>query len=63
MIEHLMTEAELCKVLGLSKPTLQSWRSRRQGPAWIKVGHRILFDKRAVEAWLQAQTRDPATAA
>jgi excisionase family DNA binding protein len=60
MIEDLMTEDELCEVLGLSKPTLQTWRSLRKGPAWIKVGKRVFFDKRQVEAWLQSQARNPA---
>jgi predicted DNA-binding transcriptional regulator AlpA len=60
MIENLMSEDELCKALGLTKPTLQTWRSLRKGPPWIKVGRNIFFDKQKVESWLQAQTRDPA---
>ncbi len=48
MIEDLMTEDELCKALSLSKPTLQTWRSLRKGPPWIKVGRNIFFDKQKV---------------
>jgi predicted DNA-binding transcriptional regulator AlpA len=57
---NLMTEAQLCELLDLSKATVQTWRSLRRGPAWIKVGRNIFYDRRKVDAWLDSQTCDPA---
>jgi len=62
MIEHLMSDEELSKTLGYSRKTLETWRSRRIGPPWIKTGRRIFYDRRKVEAWLEARVCDPAKA-
>ncbi len=37
---------------GLSTPTL--WRMRKDGtgPAWAKIGKRVLYDADALEAWI-----------
>jgi hypothetical protein len=61
MIENLMSDEELGKLLGYSRKTLETWRSRRIGPPWIKTGRRIFYDKRKVDLWLEAQACDPAT--
>ena len=41
MLEHLMDEEQLAAQLRKSKATLQTWRSRGQGPAWVKLGKSI----------------------
>jgi hypothetical protein len=34
----LLRTSDAAKLLGVSTPTLRSWRLRGQGPAWIDLG-------------------------
>jgi hypothetical protein len=62
MLENLLTEDEFGKLIHKTKPTLQSWRSRRKGPPGVKVGKAIFYDRAKIERWLAAQERNPAAA-
>jgi predicted DNA-binding transcriptional regulator AlpA len=42
---------------GPSPRTLERWRNTGEGPAFIKIGHRVAYRASAVEAWLDDQTR------
>jgi predicted site-specific integrase-resolvase len=59
MLEHLINETDLCERLGVTKATLQAWRQRGQGPAWIKLVGRIHYDRRRVDEWIAASERVP----
>jgi len=63
MLENLITEDELCVLLRKKKCTLQMWRHRGQGPAWIKLVGRIFYDRRRVDQWIASQERVPEQAA
>ena len=39
--------------------TLAHWRSEGRGPAFIKVGWRVAYRGRDLNAWLDAQTVQP----
>ena len=41
MLENLIGEDELADQLRKSLATLQTWRSRGLGPAWVKLGQSI----------------------
>lgn len=56
-MEPLMTPEELAAYLGVTDAALRTWRHRRTGPAWIKVGHEVRYRREAVEAWLAGQER------
>lgn len=47
MDQHILhpplNEKEAAKVLGLAKRTLQNWRFRRMGPAYLKIGGRVAY--------------------
>ncbi len=36
--------------------TLATWRSRKQGPSYVKIGGRVLYPEDAVEAWESKRT-------
>lgn len=36
--------------------TLATWRSRKQGPSYIKIGGRVLYPEEAVDAWEKRRT-------
>lgn len=55
--ERLWTPIECAQFLKLdSHKTLASWRNRRQGPSYIRVGTCIRYDPAAVRAWLDSRT-------
>jgi predicted DNA-binding transcriptional regulator AlpA len=53
----LIDENELAAMLGVAVSTLQTWRSRREGPAFVRAGRSVLYRTAAVTEWLeQAET-------
>jgi hypothetical protein len=51
------SEAEGATADGPSPRTIERWRSTGRGPAFIKVGRRVLYRREAIESWLDQQTR------
>ncbi len=49
----ILSEDDLAAVLGIEVRTLRNWRTKRQGPPWIKAGV-ILYRRTSVMAWLAA---------
>lgn len=45
----------------LSVRTLERWRSRRQGPPFLKLGGKVVYRIEDVEAYEAAQRRDNGT--
>jgi predicted DNA-binding transcriptional regulator AlpA len=57
----LVNENELAAMLGVAVSTLQSWRSVREGPAFVRAGRSVLYRTAAITEWLEqaeTQTRD-----
>ena len=66
MAEHhhlpqFLTAADLCArcMQTVTLATLATWRSRRTGPAYVKIGGRVLYRREAVEEWEARNTRKP----
>lgn len=58
--DRLLTPADLAEMLGVEVATLVDWRYRRQGPPWIKLGHRtVRYRRTSVERWLTAREQSP----
>ncbi len=53
----LLTERQAADLLALSPRTLQAWRIRGGGPAFIKLGSAIRYDAEALTAWVAEQQR------
>lgn len=51
----LMDPEAVASYLGVSEDTLARWRSTGEGPAAIKVGQKVCYTERAVEAYITAQ--------
>jgi hypothetical protein len=47
----------------LSPRSLERWRWRRVGPRHVKIGHRVLYDIRDIEAYEASSTRGERSAA
>ena len=52
---HYLTERATAELVGRSYRTLQGWRIKGLGPAWIRLGPRcIAYRFSDVQAWLEA---------
>ncbi|TQE99068.1 MAG: helix-turn-helix domain-containing protein [Spiribacter salinus] len=51
--------SEAAEFLRVSTRTLIRWRNQRVGPAWTKVGGRLIYRRRDLEAWLDRQRVEP----
>ena len=53
-----LTETDI-KLLGkLSQSTVEAWRKRGTGPAYILLGNRYLYPRKAVAKYLEGITRE-----
>ncbi|HYF56922.1 MAG TPA: helix-turn-helix domain-containing protein, partial [Salinarimonas sp.] len=52
MSNNLLTADELASLLRTSRRAVYMMQLRKQIPGAIKVGRRLLFDRKAVEKWL-----------
>jgi predicted DNA-binding transcriptional regulator AlpA len=56
----LLTTHAIAQVLGIRPRTLQDWRRRCVGPAYIRLSAtRVRYSVPVVEAWLQMRTEGP----
>ena len=53
-MQRLFTEKETAAYLRLSQATLKSWRRNNAGPAYLKLGRAVRYDKATLDAFLQA---------
>lgn len=57
--DALLTEVQASDLLFLSVRTLQTWRSERFGPAYIRVGRAIRYRLGDLLAWIEANKISP----
>ena len=50
-------QAEAAKLLRHTERTLEKWRVRGEGPPFLKIGRRVLYDRAAVIAWARSRQR------
>jgi predicted DNA-binding transcriptional regulator AlpA len=63
---HLLTTAQLAKLLGVDASTVRRWRTQEplQGPPFIQIAERvIMYSPQDVEEWLCSLRVDPRRAA
>jgi predicted DNA-binding transcriptional regulator AlpA len=51
-----LTQSEVAALLRLSPRTLERHRLAGTGPAYIKLGRRVVYKREAIEAWAAANT-------
>ena len=54
------TDSEL-GIIG-TRGTMAQWRHRGEGPAYLRFGNRILYEGRALNAWLDQHRVEPPAA-
>jgi len=53
-----LTETDIMLLGKLSQSTVEAWRKRGQGPAYILLGNRYLYPRKAVAKYLDSITRE-----
>lgn len=57
-LDEAVDTAEASRIVGFPPCTLNTWRSRGDGPPFIKVGERsVRYQRRTLFAWLAARQR------
>jgi hypothetical protein len=54
----LLDQADLGSLLGVDVRTLSTWRTRGEGPAFVKVGNRVLYREEDVTRWLAGRVEE-----
>jgi len=57
-LEPLLTEADAAKIFNLPTATLRNWRSRGDGPPFVKIGAVVRYRQSDLRDFLEAQTRN-----
>lgn len=55
--DEVFETAHLAKKLEVSPRTLEGWRINGCGPAYVKMGKRVLYRKSAILRWLNERTK------
>lgn len=60
MNDTLLTPPQVAEILQVTTSTLETWRSKRSGPAWIKLGEgkrsAIRYRQSEIEKYLKQST-------
>ncbi|MCK1457095.1 helix-turn-helix domain-containing protein [Bradyrhizobium sp. 2] len=54
--DALIAEVQAADFLKISIRTLQAWRCRGAGPAYVRVGRAIRYRRRDLLAWIEVNT-------
>lgn len=49
-----ISREDLAIQLGLSPQTLKRWAMCREGPPWMKVGRKVMYNRDSVKEWLRS---------
>ncbi len=53
-----LTEEDFQLLAGATPSTVEAWRKRHQGPAWLRLGNRVLYPRKAVAKYLESITKE-----
>jgi len=55
--QDILTTEESAKYLRLRKNTLEQWRLKGFGPAFVKLGRRVVYRREALEKFMAERER------
>lgn len=53
-----LTEEDFQLLAGATANTVEAWRKRGQGPAWLRLGNRVMYPRKAVSKYLDSITKE-----
>lgn len=54
MTPEYLTAEQVAQMTGFSTKSLEAYRSKRQGPPFLKIGHSVRYRVDDVRAWMDA---------
>jgi predicted DNA-binding transcriptional regulator AlpA len=60
---RLINVVAASQYLGIAKSTLNKLRVYGGGPKYVKLGHRVVYDRHDLDAWVDAKRRASTSAA
>ncbi|MFY9820033.1 MAG: helix-turn-helix domain-containing protein [Thermoanaerobaculia bacterium] len=57
-LQEVSTTEEAARFLRLQPQTLEAWRLRGTGPAFVKLGRRVVYRRAALERFMAEQERN-----
>lgn len=58
--KHTLRDHEAAEFLSISTATLRAWRSQGRGPAFSRLGRRVVYRSEALERFLFENAVEPA---
>lgn len=55
--QYTLSEVELAERLSISRKTLQKWRSLGMGPAYLKLGSKVVYRVEDIEDYIKRSLR------
>ena len=52
----LLTETEVAGILKVKSATLRTWRTRGEGPGFVKLGRAVRYQREVLEAWITSRS-------
>lgn len=56
-VEPLLNERQVAEITGMSVRSLQTWRLRGGGPAYVKLGTAVRYRRGDIDAWLESNLK------
>ncbi|MEP0826919.1 MAG: helix-turn-helix domain-containing protein [bacterium] len=56
---RFLTKRQVASLLGLSIYTIDAWVSQRREIPFVKMGRRVMFDVKDVNAWVEKNRMEP----
>lgn len=56
-VDHVI-EQDAAALAGVKPATLEAWRKRGKGPAWVRWGNRVMYPREAIREFLQGQVKN-----
>jgi hypothetical protein len=57
LLGDYLPERDAAEELRQSLRTLRSWRQKRIGPGWVKIGKLVFYSRSALNSWLASLER------
>ncbi|MFT8638712.1 helix-turn-helix transcriptional regulator [Bifidobacterium sp.] len=55
MCDSLWSSERAAEFLGIMPSSLRRWRSKHEGPAFVRVGNKVRYDPEDVRAWVSSR--------
>jgi hypothetical protein len=54
-LDPLLEPSRVALILGVEVETLATWRRKKYGPRWYRIGKKIRYSEADLRAWMNAQ--------